>query len=87
MLDPVVVAAAAAHGRSPAQVLANWVGVALGMPLTQRSQRVAHMDENLRAFDFSLTADEVAQLSARPQGTCDVDPRWYECGKLDAPSL
>lgn len=87
MLDPVVVAAAAAHGRSPAQVLANWVGVALGMPLTQRSQRVEHMEENLRAFDFALTADEVEQLSARPQGTCDVDPRWYECGTLDAPLL
>ena len=83
LLDPVVVAIAAAHGRTPAQVLSNWFW-RLGFPFNPRSMSVPHMTENLNAFDFALTGHEVSQLSSRPQDWCDVDPLWYECATAKA---
>lgn len=83
LVDPVVAAIAAAHGRTPATVLSAWLA-ALNVPFNPRTMSTAHMEENLRAFDVVLSGGEVAQLSSRPQDFCDVDPRWYECAPVPA---
>ncbi len=76
--DPVVLAAAAAHGATPAQVLLAWQW-ALGIPANPRSMNATHMADNLAAYDLVLTQEEIDALSARPQDMCAFDPGWYEC--------
>ncbi|MGH7539799.1 MAG: aldo/keto reductase [Gemmatimonadota bacterium] len=62
LLDEAVIAGvAAAHGRSPAQVVLRWQ-VQLGLvpiPKTSRPERLA---ENLDVFDFELSDDEIASI-------------------------
>eukprot|EP01116_Phalansterium_solitarium_P023935 TRINITY_DN8613_c0_g1_i2.p1 TRINITY_DN8613_c0_g1~~TRINITY_DN8613_c0_g1_i2.p1 ORF type:complete len:435 (+),score=76.01 TRINITY_DN8613_c0_g1_i2:152-1306(+) len=86
LIDPEVKKIAAAHGKSPAQVLLNWQWQ-LGVPFHPRTQRLEHMRENLRVFDFKLGHDEVVTLSSRPQDFCKIDPRMYQCvGTKDHPN-
>jgi len=80
--DPVVLAIAQAHGRSPAAVLLNWLGQ-LGIPSNPRTYSRAHMDEDLSAYDFALNSTEVDLLSSRPQAWCSVD-NYYECAPSTA---
>jgi 2,5-diketo-D-gluconate reductase A len=77
LVDPVVTAVAAAHSRTPAAVILNWLWQ-LGFVSNPRTYNPAHMDDDLNAYNFALTPAEVAQLSARPQSWCSVD-QWYEC--------
>lgn len=79
--DPVLATIAAAHGRSPAAVLSNWLWQ-LGVVLNPRTMDPAHMADNIGAFDFALTGAEVAQLSSRPQDWCRDDSKWYECAPV-----
>ena len=66
--DPVVLAIAAAHGMSPAQVVLahQW---AEGISSNPRTMDALHMIEVISAAGMAdlLTADEIAQLDARPQ--------------------
>lgn len=66
--DPVVLAVAAAHGMTPAQVLLahQW---AEGISSNPRTMDAVHMIEDMSAAGMAdlLTADELAQLDARPQ--------------------
>jgi 2,5-diketo-D-gluconate reductase A len=77
LVDPVVTAVAAAHARSPAAVILNWLWQ-LGFVSNPRTYSAAHMDDDLKAYNFDLTPAEVALLSSRPQSWCSVDS-WYEC--------
>lgn len=83
LVDPVVQAIAAAHGRAPAEVLSNWLW-RLQYPFNPRSMSAAHMAQNLASFDFQLTGHEVSQLSSRPQDWCEFDAAWYECATAKA---
>ena len=76
--DPVVLAIAAAHGATPAQVILAWHN-ALGVPTNPRSMSAAHMADNLAAYGITLNQSEVHWLSTRPQDLCTVDSSWYEC--------
>ncbi|AWB89835.1 aldo/keto reductase [Salinibacterium hongtaonis] len=58
-----VVAAAAAHGKSSAQVVLRW-HVQLGNIVFPKSNRAERMAENLDIFDFELSADEMAAITA-----------------------
>ena len=78
MEDADVKQIAAAHGRTPAQVLLNWQ-FQLGIPTNPRSQNAEHMRENLAAFDFNLTDSDMKALGGKPQDLCRKDPAWYEC--------
>lgn len=66
LAEPVLVRAAAAHGKTPAQVILRWQmqegNVAL--PKTLSAQ---HMAENLNIFDFELTDEEMSAINALPQ--------------------
>ena len=78
MEDADVQAIARAHGRTPAQVLLQWQ-YGLGIPTNPRSQNVQHMADNLAAYDFTLSADEMRMLGGKPQDLCRKDPSFYEC--------
>jgi 2,5-diketo-D-gluconate reductase A len=58
-----VVTIAAAHGRTPAQVVLRW-HLQLGLVVIPKSTHAERIRENFEVFDFSLTDEEMAALSA-----------------------
>jgi diketogulonate reductase-like aldo/keto reductase len=67
MDHPAVKRVAAAHGKTPAQVLVRW-GIehrVVTIPKSVRRERIA---ENSQVFDFSLSPDELAALDGLDEG-------------------
>ena len=60
---PAVLALAEKYGRTPAQILLRFL-IQKGIAVIPRSTDPAHIRENFDLFGFSLTAAEMAQLSA-----------------------
>lgn len=77
--EPAVLALAEKYGRTPAQILLRFL-TQKGIAVIPRSTRAEHIKENLALFDFALTAQEMAQLSA-------LDRREPLIGKLETPEL
>jgi D-xylose reductase len=71
--QPVVKAAAARHGKTPAQVVLRW-GVQRGTAIVPKTTRPDRLAENLALFDFDLSADEMAAISALDRGRRFNDP-------------
>lgn len=76
-----VAAAAAAHGRTPAQIVLRWHVQQQGVVAIPRTTRRERLAENAAIFDFSLSPDEMDAISAlRGSGTrlCDdsFSPDW-----------
>lgn len=69
--DPTLATIAAKYGKTPTQVILRW-DVELGIVPVPRSTNPARMAQNLDIFDFSLTADEIAAISALDTG---AEPR------------
>jgi diketogulonate reductase-like aldo/keto reductase len=65
--DPTIGEIAAAHGKTPAQVMLRW-GVQQGRSVIPKSTKPARIAENLDVFDFELTADELAAIDALDTG-------------------
>ena len=65
--DPVLVRIGEAHGKTPSQVTLRW-HVERGDIVFPKSLHEERMRENFQIFDFSLTPDEVAEISALDQG-------------------
>jgi diketogulonate reductase-like aldo/keto reductase len=65
--DPTIGEIAAAHRKSPAQVMLRW-GVQHGRSVIPKSTKPARIAENLDVFDFELTADELAAIDALDTG-------------------
>ncbi|MFC4065277.1 aldo/keto reductase [Actinoplanes subglobosus] len=61
--DPAVLRIATAHDRTPAQVVLRW-HVQQGRIVIPKSVTPSRIAENLRIFDFELTADELAAIDA-----------------------
>ncbi|MEG3767201.1 aldo/keto reductase [Alteromonas sp. 14N.309.X.WAT.G.H12] len=59
----VVKQAAANHNKTPAQIVLRW-GVQRGTAIIPKTSKIARMKENLAIFDFSLTDEEMAAISA-----------------------
>ena len=62
--SPPILAAAKAHGRSPAQVLLRWA-TQRGLTVIPKSSSRERLDQNLRCTDFDLSEGEM-KVSARP---------------------
>ena len=58
---------AAAHGKTPAQVILRW-HVQGGRSVIPKSVKPERIAENLDVFDFELTADDVAAIAALDTG-------------------
>jgi diketogulonate reductase-like aldo/keto reductase len=77
LADPAVTAAAAAHGRTPSQVVLRW-HVQLGVVPIPKSADPGRQRENLDVFGFDLTEQEMAAISAPPHRRLGGDPRHHE---------
>jgi diketogulonate reductase-like aldo/keto reductase len=66
--NPAVTEVAAAHGKSPAQVLIRW-SIQLGTVVIPRATDPARLAENIDVFDFELTEAEMDVLSGLDDGT------------------
>jgi 2,5-diketo-D-gluconate reductase A len=65
--DPVITALAEKHGKTPAQVILRW-HLDRGDIVFPKSMRRERLAENFDLFDFALSADEVASVSALDKG-------------------
>jgi 2,5-diketo-D-gluconate reductase A len=65
--DSVIGKIAAAHGKTPSQVTLRW-HVERGDIVFPKSMHEERMRENFEIFDFTLTSDEVAEISALDRG-------------------
>lgn len=73
MKNPVVANIAKATGKTPAQVLLRW-GVQRGTAVIPKTSRRERMEENINIFDFKLTGEQMAAISALDQGRRFNDP-------------
>ena len=69
--EPTLVSIAGKYGKTPAQVVLRW-HIELGNVTIPRSANPRRIAENINIFDFSLTDDEVAVISALDTG---AEPR------------
>ena len=65
--EPVVTELAQRYGRTPAQVLLRW-HIELGLVPVPKSEDPRRLRENIAVFDFTLTPEDVARLSALDRG-------------------
>ena len=65
--DDVLAGIAAAHGKSPAQVMLRW-GIQEGRSVIPKSINPARIAENFDVFDFALDADQLAAIDALETG-------------------
>lgn len=78
--DEVIAGIAARHGRTTAQVTLRW-HVERGDIVFPKSMNPSRMQENFQIFDFSLSPDEVAAISALdrgPAGRSGPDPEVFD---------
>lgn len=79
--EPAIAASAKRLARSPAQIVLRWHIQQTGVAAIPRSSRPERIAENLQVFDFSLSDEEMASISAlRSRGLriCDFQfsPDW-----------
>jgi 2,5-diketo-D-gluconate reductase A len=67
LADPTIAAIAAAHGRSPAQVMLRW-HLQQGRSAIPKSTDPGRIAENLAVSDFDLTAAELATIDGLDTG-------------------
>ena len=77
--EPAVVALVEKYGKTPAQVMLRFL-TQKGIAVIPRSTQPAHIKEDFDLFDFTLTADEMARLSA-------LDKKEPLIGKPETPEL
>jgi diketogulonate reductase-like aldo/keto reductase len=65
--DPAIGAVAAAHGKTPAQVMLRWQ-LQEGRSAIPKSTNPGRIAENFDVFDFELTAGELAGIDALDRG-------------------
>jgi 2,5-diketo-D-gluconate reductase B len=83
LADPVIGEIAARHARTPAQVVLRWDIQQEGMVTIPKSATPARIRENLDIFDFALSDEEVAAISAlskthkqRVANPAGITPDW-----------
>ncbi len=79
--EPAVTAAAAAHAKTPGQVVLRWQVQQDGVVCIPRTSRLERLAENIDVFDFALDEAEMAAITAlrRPGSRiCDFgfSPQW-----------
>jgi 2,5-diketo-D-gluconate reductase A len=65
--EPTLTAIAAKYGKSPGQVVLRW-HIELGIVAIPRSSNPDRIAQNIDVFDFVLTGDEIAAISALDTG-------------------
>jgi 2,5-diketo-D-gluconate reductase A len=65
--EPILATIGARYGKAPAQVVLRWM-VELGIVAIPRSSNPARLAQNLDVFDFALSTDEIAAITALDTG-------------------
>jgi diketogulonate reductase-like aldo/keto reductase len=65
--DPVIADIAAAHRKTPAQVMLRW-GLQHGRSVIPKSTKPTRIEENIDVFDFELSANEMAAIDGLDTG-------------------
>lgn len=65
--DPTLATIATKHGKTPAQIVLCWM-IELGLVAIPRSSNPARLAQNIDIFNFTLTATEMAEISALDTG-------------------
>lgn len=65
--EPTLATIGAKYGKSPAQVVLRW-NIELGIATIPRSSNPERLAQNIDIFDFALTPDEIAAVSALDTG-------------------
>jgi 2,5-diketo-D-gluconate reductase A len=65
--DPTLATVAAKYGKTPGQVVLRW-HIELGIVAIPRSANPSRIAQNIDIFDFMLTCDEIAAISALDTG-------------------
>jgi 2,5-diketo-D-gluconate reductase A len=65
--EPTLATIGATYGKTPAQVVLRWM-VELGIVAIPRSSNPGRLAQNIDIFDFTLTAAEIAAISALDTG-------------------
>ena len=78
--DEMMAAIGKRHGKTASQVSLRWL-VQQGAIVIPRTSRVERLSENMAIFDFTLTADEMAEIDAlaNPRGrvvSVGFAPKW-----------
>lgn len=77
--EPAVLALSKKYGKTPAQILLRFL-TQKGIAVIPRSKQPEHIRENFALFDFTLSSEEMAQLSA-------MDKKEPLIGKPETPEL
>jgi 2,5-diketo-D-gluconate reductase A len=76
--DPEIVKIAAAHGRTPAQVVLRW-HLQLGLVVIPKSVTPSRIAENIDVVDFELTEEDLARIAEVDNGErLGPDPRTFD---------
>lgn len=73
--NDVILSIAKKHSCSPAQILLAW-GMQRGTPVLPKSLTFSRIEENLKAVEIKLDADDVRSLNDFKQRARYVDQRW-----------
>jgi diketogulonate reductase-like aldo/keto reductase len=65
--DAVITGIASAHGKTPAQVMLRW-GLQQGRSVIPKSTKPSRIAENINAFDFELSTDEMTAIDSLDTG-------------------
>ena len=65
--EPILATIGKKYGKTPGQIVLRW-DIELGIVTIPRSSNPGRLAQNLDIFDFSLTADEIAAISALDTG-------------------
>ena len=78
--DPVITGLAAAHGRTPAQIVLRW-HLQIGNVVIPKSVTPERIRENFELFDFELTGDELRAIEGLDRGErTGPDPEAFHAG-------
>lgn len=69
--DPELTAIGQKYGKSAAQVVLRW-NVQRGVSVLPKSVHVDRMEQNFDIWDFTLTADDMAVISAKDKGHSEI---------------
>jgi 2,5-diketo-D-gluconate reductase A len=68
LAEPLLASIGANYGKTAAQIVLRW-NIELGIVTIPRSSNPERLAQNLDIFDFALTADEIAAISALDDGS------------------
>lgn len=68
---PVLTEIGSKYGKTPAQVALKW-NVQRGVVIIPKSTHIERMEQNMDIWDFELSADEMAKITALDLGKSEI---------------